>query len=471
VLLLAPAGLTLPADVQGLAVQTSSRWDVRSLLDALAVQSQGYDLVYYAWADCPFLDPILAEAVMKRHLRYAAEYSYADGWPYGFSPELLTPAAASVLRGLAGDDAGPVERDTLFTVLQKDINSFDIETELSPQDLRNHRLILASDCKRNSLLINRLYDAGLRTAADAAAIVQSSPELLRTLPAFYSIQTTGACPQECSHCPYPKMPLPSGARSVLERQDAMALGRFEELLDKIVDFSGDGVIDLSLWGEISLHPQAEALIHAVLARPGLALIVETSGIGWERSLLGRLAETAAKAAPRANHMAPLSWIVSLDAEDPERYREIRGEGYAEAKACAAVLLDLFPADAYVQSLRIKGQEDDLEQFYRSWKARTPHVIVQKHDDFCGFLPILKAGDLSPIKRQPCWHLMRDMSILLDGSVPLCREDVQGIRMLGNAFADPLEALWSRGESVYAAHAGGEYPSLCAECDEYYTFNF
>jgi spiro-SPASM protein len=471
VVLLAPADLPLPADVPELAVLSSPRWDVRSLLDALAAQSRGYDAVYYAWADCPLLDPTLAAAVMERHLRYAAEYSYADGWPYGFSPELLSPGTASVLRGLAGDDGGPVERDTLFTVLQKDINSFDIETVLSPQDLRNHRLTLASDCKRNVLLLERLYGAGLRTAADAESIIRTKPGLLRTLPSFFSIQTSGACPQSCSLCPYPKMPLPAGARSVLERRDCMTPDRFEVLLDTIVDFSGDGVIDLSLWGELSLHPQAQALAEAVLARPELALIIETSGIGWERRLLERLAESAAKAAPRSNHLAPLSWIVSLDADDPDRYREVRGEGYEEAKGCAAALLDLFPGNAYVQSLRIKGQEDDLERFYRSWKARTSHVIVQKHDHFCGFLPVLKAGDLSPIKRQPCWHLMRDLSILIDGTVPLCKEDVRGDRILGNAFEDPLPELWSRGQAVYAAHSEGEYPSLCAECDEYYTYNF
>jgi len=132
---------------------------------------------------------------------------------------------------------------------------------------------------------------------------------------------------------------------------------------------------------------------------------------------------------------------------------------------------LFPGDAYVQAVRIKDGEDDLERFYRAWKTRTPNVIVQKHDDFCGCLPVLKATDLSPVKRFPCRHLMRDLSILIDGAVPFCREDARGGESWGNAFEESLEAIWARGAARYAEHCAGRYPDLCENCDEYYTYNF
>ncbi|MDR2110788.1 MAG: spiro-SPASM protein, partial [Spirochaetaceae bacterium] len=135
----------LPGDVP---VIRRPGWTQKTLLEALAEQSAGFDLTYYAWADCPLLDPRLAESVAERHLRYAAEYSYADGWPYGFSPELLSPGTAGILAKILGDADGPVERDALFSAIQRDINAFDIETEISPVDLRNHRLSLAADSKR-----------------------------------------------------------------------------------------------------------------------------------------------------------------------------------------------------------------------------------------------------------------------------------------------------------------------------------
>ncbi|GAB1483886.1 spiro-SPASM protein [Treponema sp.] len=477
VVLLCNDGFEAPDSIQAIKLVRSPKWGKKSVLEALDALSHSadlpysVDLLYFAWADCPLLDPELAAAIADRHLKYAAEYSYADGWPYGFAPEILAPTTAHLLALLAGEDEGPVGRDLLFSVLQKDINSFDIETEISPQDLRSHRLSLSADSKRNLLLLQGFMAAGLSKASEAEALIKNKPELLRTLPAFYAIQISGPCPQECALCPYPLFGKEDSGKSILERRDFMELSRFEGLLDSIVSFSGDAVIDISLWGEAALHPEIEAIIGAVLDRPELSLILETSGLSWPSSLIDRLSQAASQAKKRVNGMAPLTWIVSLDSDDPERYQALRGEGYAEAKAFAERLLRLFPQDTHVQALRIVHEEEDLEQFYRFWKAKTPNVIVQKHDDFCGFLPKLKASDLSPVKRQPCWHLMRDMSILLDGSVRLCKEDLGPSLSLGNVFLESLETIWAASEKVYLSHTKKEYQGICANCDEYYTYNF
>jgi spiro-SPASM protein len=453
----------------GTRVISRPAWTKRLLLQALSELSAGYDLSYFAWADCPLLDPTLAGRVAERHLRYAAEYSYADGWPYGLAPELLAPGTAGILAKIAGDEDGPVERDCLFSAIQKDINAFDIETEISPVDLRSHRLNLAADSRRNLLLLSRLTEAGLAEAADADRIIAGRPELLRTLPAFYAVQAAGPCPQACSFCPYPQFG--AGSEGVTARKDFLDPGRFAALLDGIEEFSGDAAVDLSLWGELSLHPQKAALIAAILERPGLSAVIETSGLGWNRTELEALAEAASRSAPRKNRMASLSWIVSLDTADGGRYREIRGPGFAEAVECAQTLTRLFPGNSYVQALRVKGAEDDIERFYRLWKDAGANIIIQKYDDFCGALPKLQAADLSPVRRQPCWHLMRDMSILIDGSVPVCREVSAGAEMLGNAFTENLAAIWDRGAPLYREHCGNHYRSPCAECDEYYTYNF
>jgi spiro-SPASM protein len=456
------------------------RWTKKSFLESLSALSQGFDLTYAAWADCPFLDPALAGALAERHLRYAAEYSYADGWPGGFSPELLSPGTAGLLLKILGDDDGPVERDCLFSVLQKDINAFDIETEISPVDLRQHRLNLAADSKRNLLLLTRFMEAagGLPAAKDAEGIITGSPGLLRTLPNFYPIQVAGPCAQACSLCPYPQW---SPQKPVTERRDFMESARFEELLEKITAFSGDAVIDLSLWGELALHPQKMDLIRGVLARPELALVIESSGIGWKaEDFEAALSLAAAARAERVSPLPPLSWIVSLDAADPPRYREVRGAGFAEAQAAAKSLLSLFPEDTYVQAVRTQGAEDDIEQFYRSWKENAPkgggNIIIQKYDDFCGALPKRQASDLSPVRREPCWHIMRDFPVLIDGRVPLCREDLSALggeegRTLGNVFSEDLETIWDRGRARHEEQGRGVYGGLCADCDEYYTYNF
>ncbi|MDR2808570.1 MAG: spiro-SPASM protein [Spirochaetaceae bacterium] len=445
-------------------------WSVKILLETLAQVAAGSDLLYFAWADCPFLDPILAGSIAQRHLRYRAEYSYADGWPFGLSPEVLAPSTAAILAKLAVDNHEPVKRDTLFSVIQKDINSFDIETEIAPVDLRHYRLQFTADSKRNMLLLTRFMQAGLNGGASSVgALIQDKPDILRTLPAFYAIEATRLCPQQCVLCPYPLQkakPLPP-----------LSLEHFSNLLESIGAFSGDAVIDLSLWGEIALHPHKVDLIRAVLSREALSLIIETSGIGWKEDELQAIVDAVADCPPRINRQPPISWIISLDAYSPHRYHELRGAGYEEAVARANRLAELFPKDTYVQAVRVNGGEDDIEQFYRFWKDKNVNIIIQKYDDFCGALPFLQASDLSPLIRHPCWHLSRDIAILLDGAVPACREDLSCSRVLGNVFTETLETIWLRGEAWYTQHCAAsntkswEELGLCARCDEYYTYNF
>lgn len=80
-------------------------------------------------------------------------------------------------------------------------------------------------------------------------------------------------------------------------------------------------------------------------------------------------------------------------------------------------------------------------------------------------------DLSPLTRFPCWHLKRDLPILLDGTVLTCREDLSGEGALGNFLREDPLVLWKKGETLYREQLGQNYPGICGSCDEYYTFNF
>ena len=461
--------------IEVISAPAAKTWTKLSLLKKIAELQSGFDLIYFAFADCPFLDPALAGAIADRHISYKAEYSYADGWPFGLAPETLSPGTAGILANILGAD-GPVERDILFSVIQKDINAFDIETEISSADLSCHRLNLNADTKRNLMLLKNFISANAGTipsAAGAEKIIIEQPEILRTLPVFYPIQVYGGCPQTCSICPYPAF------TDAANRKDFMDAEKFEMLLDKITAFSGDAVIDLSLWGELSLHPDKLKLIESVLKRKELALVIETSGLGWNIEELEQIAKNNI-ASSRENSLAAVSWIVSLDTADSAQYSKLRGNGFAEAEACAKKLLSLFPDDCYVQAVRVRGSEEDTEKFYRYWKEASPNgeknVIIQKYDDFCGSLEKKQASDISPVIRQSCWHIMRDMPVLIDGTVPLCKEDMPALkgdktRVIGKVFNDSLETIWQNGERYYKEHCKKNFLKVCSECDEYYTYNF
>ena len=464
------------SDLNGIQIEKNDKWTKRSVLEKIAELQSDFDCIYFAFADCPFLDPVLAGKLAERHIRYAAEYSYADGWPYGLAPEILSAGTAGILSKILTNDE-PVERDMLFSVIQKDINAFDIEAEISGVDLRCHRISFCADSKRNILLLKNFVAAAenkIPSAEDAERIIENQSEILRTLPSFFPVQVYGGCPQKCVICPYPSY---TGAA---ERKDFMSAENFKSILNKIIEFSGDAVIDLSLWGELSLHPEKLKLIKEVVSRPELALIIETSGLGWKHDDFEAVLKMTKQAAARKNPLPPVSWIVSLDTNDPQVYSRFRGAGFAEAQDCAKKLLSLFPKDCYVQSVRVKGSEDDTEKFFRYWKENAPNgeknIIIQKYDDFCGSMEKKQASDISPVIRQCCRHIMRDMPVLIDGTVPLCREDLKALkgennRVLGNIFTDSLEKIWQNGDKYNREQCEKKYTEICADCDESYTYNF
>ena len=461
---------SLPLPRGDFARVSRESWTVDSLLGELAAAGEGAEAVFLVWGDLPFLDPALAARMLESYGRYRAEYGFADGYPVGLAAEILSPRILPNLRSLAASIAsGPgaassaPERESLFAVVQKDINSFDIETEISPKDLRDLRLVLACDSRRDRLLVERLMEAGVRDEASVLSIVPRRLDLLRTLPAFVQVQVSGGCPQACSLCPWPTV-----GGDILARRDYMAAGRFASLMDQVEALCGDAVVDISLWGEPALNPEIGDIVREVLGRPALSLIVETSGLGWDRDVVEGLAALGS---------TRLDWVVSLDAPEKALYERLRGPGWEEAQSFAARALALFPGRVHLQTLRVRENESSLESFWRGWKKQTDNVIVQKYSTFAGFLPERKVCDLSPLLRRPCWHLKRDLAVLLDGTVPLCRECARGEIVLGSAFGPGgLEAAWKAGDALHLDHVAagrGEssrYPEPCTGCDEYYTYN-
>lgn len=459
VVLLAAGPLETGPDIR---VVRREAWTTSDLMSALADAGAGHDDICYYFADCPLLDSRLASRMLGNHRRYFAEYTFADGYPLGLAPEILRVDAVPRLASLAGTfpdlAAAAPGRETLFGIIQKDINAFDLETELAPTDQRLLRASLTADCERNARLVEALLARGVSDAESATAALAADPQILRTLPAFFNVQIVGACPQACSYCPYPVL-----AGDPRKLGGTMPVERFHDLLERIARFAHDAHVSISLWGEPALHPEIERLVADACRQPGIRLVVETSGVGWRPGSLAAIAAAVGAATP--------AWIVSLDAATAGVYAGLRGDGFAEAAATAAELLSLFPRSTHVQAVRMKENEEDLEAFYRDWKRRTELVIIQKYDAFAGLLPDRRVADLSPLARFPCWHLRRDMAILLDGTVPLCREDLRAEHSLGNAFTDSLAAIWERGARAYARHVQGDLPGICGRCDEYYTFNF
>ena len=249
----------------------------------------------------------------------------------------------------------------------------------------------------------------------------------------------------------------------------MSLDKFKDLAKNISDFSSEAVVSLSLWGEPLAHPNFIEFVKALLQYSGLSVLIETDGQLVTPELAETLSKEVVNCKERSNGYKPIIWIISKDALDQNMYETMRGKGSSEypvslkkAKDAVEILKPLFPDAVYTQFLRTKYNEEQLEAFYHSHKE-TGGMIIQKYDNFAGLMPDLKVTDLSPLVRGICWHQRRDMVILVDGSVPFCREYMLD-NHFGNVFSESLESIWDKGKAM-------EFCEKCRNCDEYYTFNF
>ncbi len=434
-----------------------NRQDFLLKIMAEEAASSGCDLCFYFYGDTPLLDGDVFGRMYENHRKYYADYSFADGYPLGLVPEIISPAALGELHKLIPEKKEEIQRDSLFSWIQKDINSFDIETSISPVDLRMKRITLATDSKVNFLQLKSFMEQGILTAGDFMEAGESLEDFCRTLPVYFQLQISSVYIQSPSYGPSRELSGEGKDEAVF-----MDLGEVLELCRRIEDYSPQARVSLSLRGEPAAHPEIFTILARLLEETSLHYLIETSGCGWSCQ------EEGSSPVFRSRR---IDWIVYLDALEPRLYRRLRGPGQEEALAFTEHLLEVNPRHTWVQAVRMLENEDDLEGFYRHWKKKTDHVIIQKYDHFCGLLPQRKVTDLSPLNRCPCWHLKREMAILADGKVVLCQEDLHNTVSLGNWHKETLEEIWEKGRPFMEEQEQGVYRGICGNCDEYYCYNF
>lgn len=482
----------------------ASLWTTTELLEKLSecAQEAESDYVVYANAAFPFLNIPFTEKLIQTHTEYKAEYTFADGYPKGFAPEVIDAGTLNILKELSktvSQEAGkhPVSQESIFDVIKGDINSFEIETEIPDHDFRLLRMNFVCDNKINFLsslaLLNKLKEEnkinlltdcksiGDENVMAISHIASKSAEVLRTVPAFYNVQIEGSCGHTCAFCPYPEAFEKKYGEKVMGSKKCMEPEKFAQLAEKMSVFSDTAFVSLSLWGEAVLNKNLPLYVKEILSHDGLSCLIECSGFSLETvidsGVFDKLMDIVRNAGPRKSGSEKIIFIVSLDAHSGELYSKLHGGNFDGAIQAVKKLHDMFNNNdcaVYTQFLRMEENEEELEGFYRYWKEKESPTegkfIIQKYDHFLKTLPEVKTADLSPLNREACWHLRRDMEILFDGNVPVCRE-VMLDEIIGNVFEDELPEIWNRKNQLMQDHLDNNFNEKCGKCDEYYTFNF
>lgn len=441
------------------------------------------DYVIYSYADLPFLNKDLTEKLMETHETYKAEYTFADGYSYGFAPELIDKGTIGILKNLSEsvqkeDGEKSVSRDSVFSFMKKDINSYEIESVLSDKDWRLFRYSFHTGCRENFVSCKGLYN--LMENGDSVELLQEKASkslvILKTLPGFFNIQIQDRIQTSSLYSPYEKAYEAKFKINPLDSKNFMDLQHFSTLIDSIKNFTDKGVIGLSAFGDPFETSDLIEYIKKVLDSEGFSVFLETDGLNITEEFCQKLSGVIEGIDNSFRKWPAVMIAVRIDAFSDETYEKIHGKKVS-VKSLAekvALLNKVIPGSVYTQFVRMNINEDELEGFYRYWNDKnnesSGNLIIQKYNSYCGLLPECKPADLSPLERNVCWHLRRDITILSNGDVPLCSQFIYD-RIIGNVFEQSLADIWLKFDEEIKNHICGKYSKECEKCDEYYTYNF
>ena len=231
---------------------------------------------------------------MKEICSKKAEYTFADGYPYGFAPEALNAGTIGILAELSKSTQKtlgeqPVTRESIYNLIKTDINSFDVETVISDTDWRLLRLAFHCGKKDNFMQCKALSQAseasGIEEGAgveDLSALAAKNPACLKTIPGFYNIQIADAVSYDSVYLPYCAAYTEKNKTSPLAQESKnlpfMPFDKCSNLIEKIAAFSENAVISLSAWGEPFYHPDFLKIVEKILSYRGLSVFLETDGL-------------------------------------------------------------------------------------------------------------------------------------------------------------------------------------------------
>jgi len=251
-------------------------------------------------------------------------------------------------------------------------------------------------------------------------------------PHLHQIEPTNDCPFSCAMCIRPRrMRRPVGF---------MALDLFRKVMAEVAGFAPavrEQEIELFHFGESLLHPQLPEMVACAAGlglRPVLSVNPQLLEPGLDEALL------------RAR---PARIICSLDADDAESYRRMRGP-YADFDRAVEGVRDLLErrrrlesqVPVVVRMIRTRLNEDQAEGYLARWLSAGAEAELRPFFPWNdpGLAPMGDWERLPP--RMPCPFPWRHLVVQWNGDVVPCCRDCNGEAVLGNVQRQTLREIWN-----------------------------
>jgi spiro-SPASM protein len=413
----------------------------------------------------PLLDPDLCQEFWNRHVRYFSQYSYSENLPEGIIPKVLTREFLNSLPASLN-----VSSHDFFL---KNINNYDVEIFFKKPDLRQYRLSLVPNSPRSYHLIHTILQKMENSSfswkyENLQNFILANPESIRLSPAWIELEIYRGCELTCTFCPRQYI---DNARdgNLLTKEDIRKIVQERNRLRGEVTYCLGGM------GEPLLHPDLESVLRELLQTNELKeIIIETAlYTDWsvqEQKIINLYKELSDLSRKK------IQFIINFTTLSEKSYKNLYGENKLElVKENLKRLSEIIPkSQISVQILKIQETEEETEKYFNHFEKEGFPIVFQKYNRYITLMPEKRVSDLTPLIREFCWHLGRDLYIEADGTIKLCKQGILNVSpVLGNIRNEDLISIWERGLTYFEKTLKGEHqniPMPCLQCDEWYTFN-
>lgn len=402
----------------------------------------------------PLLDSHLTEKAWNRHKNFFSQYSYSENLPQGLTPTIITREFLTSLPDTLATD--------VHSFFLKNINQYDVDIFFQAPDLRQLRLDFRLASYRSLTLIHGLLSLGEISYENLLPKLKENPELFRSAPSYLEWEIYKGCELKCTFCPREFVDTTNDGSFV-------SLEDVKKTISKLnAELTSPITISLTGNGEPLLHPEFQSVIKEILKLNVLSeLIIESALYTNTESLLSLI-----------NSLDPLEKeklciIVNVTTLKPEVYKSLYGKSELEnVLKTVDILAEILPSKSlHVQMIKMKEVEEEIDPYFTFFEKKGINIILQKYNTFANKLPERRVSDLTPIHRDFCWHLVRDLSVSVDGSVSICKQNQTEV--IGNLYTETIQDVWQKGLDFFNYSFKGDHgkiPAPCLNCDEWYTFN-
>ena len=258
---------------------------------------------------------------------------------------------------------------------------------------------------------------------------------MRPFPDVVRIEPAGVCNLRCRHCPVGR----EGGRGVILSYENFV--RFFDSLPKV-----PRVLVLYHGGEPLLNKDLELMLAYAKARGVKKTVFNTNAaLLTEKRELINLDEMR----------------VSFDGASPEENDAIRVNSHFEKHA--AQVRKLAMSDARPKVIKIYNAQHNSSQ---------PAQYLKEYFKDCDVIfEGVQIREWARIGNEPkptngvtfCSDLFSAFTILSNGDVPMCCEDLMHDDIQGNVFQNSPAELWEKMEGVRQAFERRDYPKMCQTC--------